>query len=215
MKKIILILITFFGTSAFCQNLQNERRLSVLLDAEDHYTIYLKLASGGSGSMCGAGFNYKTPNDFDYQTFGAIDLNKLYNIPYYSGKTFWTKFGGWGQVANTGFNGCIDDNKKDFVSSEQGTNVGVFKFPNVNVHFSTWVWINVMSQCHDQCSSGTWWKFEQHLSADESWALRNTHTDLSFVEDTLTSQITNISSQGYATCNPFGGNYGCGTNEQQ
>jgi|TARA_B110000967_G_scaffold16473_1_gene15603 hypothetical protein len=217
MKKIFLILITILSTSAFSQNFQKQRRLKLILDEGDHYTIYLKLGTGGSGSMCGAGFNYKTPSDFDYKTFGAIDLNKLYNIPYDNGKTFWTKFGGWGRKEDTnGFNsGCIDDNNKNYVSNEQGTNVGVFKFPEVNVHFQTWVWINVMSQCHGECGSGTWWKFEQHLSADESWALRNTHTDLSFVENTLTSQITDISSQGFAVCNSFGGNYGCGSNEQQ
>tara|TARA_B110000240_G_C13362891_1_gene394770 strand:- start:130 stop:786 length:657 start_codon:yes stop_codon:yes gene_type:complete len=182
------------------------------------YTDDLYLAIGGIdfGNMCGFDSpNYQPGDVFQYSTHVWIDLKKLYNIPYrrntfFNGNlTFWTTFGGYGHPTepNKGWaGGQIDDNKKTFVASGP-FGVGLLKFANVKIpgtssSWGTGIWINVFSQCHNQCSQGTWWKFEKNLNADQARQFANSHKYPNSTDSYVNGTNVVLGHQGNPSCNP-------------
>lgn len=193
------------------------------------YTDDLYLAIGGIdfGNMCGYDSpNYQPGDVFQYSTHVWIDLKKLYNIPYrrntfFNGNlTFWTTFGGYGHPTKPGegwSGGQIDDNKKTFVATGP-FGAGVLKFANVKIpgtssSWGTGIWINVFSQCHNQCHQGTWWKFEKDLTtADQARQFANAHKYPTSTDSYVNGTNVVLSFKGNPSCDPTAV-YGFGSNE--
>ena len=209
MKRIIIV--SLFSLLCFEKNhAQN---------IEYDYTDDLYLAIGGIdfGNMCGYDSpNYQPGSVFQYSTHVWIDLKKLYNIPYrkntfFNGDlTFWTTFGGYGHPTkpNEGwYDGEIDDNKKTYVANGPFS-TGILKFENVkipgtNSSWGTGIWINVFSQCHNQCYQGTWWKFDIDLtSADQARQFANSHKNPSSSDAYVNGTHVVLGFQGNPSCDP-------------
>ena len=189
--------------------------------------LFLPIAGINFGSYCGYyAPNYQPGDVFQYGNSGFMDLKKLYNIPYRTNttpgnrnQTFWTTFGGFGHptTPNLGFTGKIDDNKKDNVANGI-FGVGVFKFTNVRIQgtASTWttsIWINVFSQCHNQCSQGTWWKYTSViLTVDQSRQFASSHSFATTNDSYINGSNTFLSLAGNPACNP-NSVYGFGSGE--
>jgi hypothetical protein len=211
MKKRILLSLFFIFSYT-----------KIISQQTDYNTdLYLTLYGIGNGSLCGYyAPNYQPGDKFQYGASGYIDLYKLYNIPYRkntfynnANQTYWTTFGGFGHptLANTGFIGKIDDNKKDNVG--KGFNVGnsavgILKFTNVRVQgtISKWmtqIWVNVFSQCHHSCSQGTWWKYTSPLlTADESRKFISSHNVSTYADQYVNGSLVDLTVAGNPSCTP-------------
>ncbi len=181
--------------------------------------LYLAIGGIDNGNMCGYNAPDYQPGDvFQYGNHVWIDLKKLYNIPYrrntfFNGNlTFWTTFGGYGhpEKEGDGFMGQIDDNKKTYVANGP-FDTGILKYANVRIpgsnnaltdRWGTEIWINVFSQCHDQCSQGTWWKFEQNLTYDQAIQFANSHKYPNSTDSSVNGTNVVLSFNGNPSCDP-------------
>jgi len=226
MKKIKIITLTIFGVFFYSidTNAQDTR-----YDYIDD--LYLAISGIDFGNYCGYDTpNYQPSDVFQYSTHAWIDLKKLYNIPYrrntfFNGNlTFWTTFGGYGNGDpahyGEGFMGEIDDHKKTYVATGPFS-VGLLKFANVRIpgsnnapinQWGTGIWINVFSQCHNQCSQGTWWNFEKNLNYDEAIQFANSHKYPTSTDSYVNGTNVVLSFKGNPSCDPTA-RYGFGSGE--
>lgn len=213
MKKTKIILLTCLSVLSYCYESNAQAN-----DYTDD--LYLAIGDIDFGNLCGYDSpNYQPGDVFQYSTHVWIDLKKLYNKSYrhntfFNGNlTFWTTFGGYGHPTdpNKGWaGGQIDDNKKTFVATGPFS-TGILKFANVKIPGSTntgtnqWgtgIWINVFSQCHNQCSQGTWWKFEKNLSYDEAIQFANSHKYPNSTDSYVNGTNVVLGFEGNPSCDP-------------
>ena len=223
MKKLKIISIIFFGVLTYSTDTNAQ-------DTTVDYTddLYLAIEGIDFGNMCGYDSpNYQPGDVFKYSSHVWIDLKKLYNVPYrkntfFNGDlTFWTTFGGYGHptIPNLGWSdGQIDDNKKTFVATGP-FDTGILKFTNVKIPGSTnsnqWgtgIWINVFSQCHNQCNQGTWWKFQKNLTYDEAIQFASSHQHPNATNSYVNGTSVRLGFEGNPPCDPTAV-YGFGSNE--
>lgn len=215
MKKTKIIMLALLGVLSFYHEVNAQ-------DTRYDYTDDLYLAIGGIdfGNMCGYDAPDYQPGDIQkYGNHVWIDLKKLYNIPYrrntfFNGNlTFWTTFGGYGVGTppyGDGFMGEIDDQKKTYVANGP-FDTGILKYANVRIpgsnnspsnRWGTDIWINVFSQCHNQCNQGTWWKFEQNLTYDQAIQFANSHKFPNSTDSFVNGTNVVLSFNGNPSCEP-------------
>jgi hypothetical protein len=218
MKKVIFTLFLVLGFTK--SNTQT---------TDYNADLFLPIASINGGNYCGYyAPNYNPGDVFQYGANGFMDLKKLYNVAYRTNttpgnrnQTFWTTFGGFGHPTQpgVGFIGKIDDNKKDNVANGIFGN-GVLKFTNVRIQgtgpTSTWttsIWINVFSQCHNACNQGAWWKYQSTtLTRDQSRQFANTHNFATTNDSYINGSNSSLIFQGNPACNA-NSVYGFGSGE--
>ena len=111
--------------------------------------------------------------------------------------------------------GCIDKNNQGLISQGPfGAGVLTFKdvvVPNPNLpggDWSTSIWINVYSQCPQECGVGYWWKFEKQMSASEANLIASMLSDINFADSWVGSESVDLQFKGQVPCN-FWEEYGC------
>ncbi len=187
--------------------------------------LFLTIEDIDFGNLCGFNSPDTQPGDnFVYGTHVWIDLKKLYNIPYrrntffHGDMTYWTKFGGYGHptLPATGFEACLDDNAKTHTATGP-FNTGILKFTNVRIpgtssSWGTGIWIDVFSQCHDQCNQGTWWHFAKNLPHDEAIRFSRLYDDANSGFSDVNGTPVILQFNGNPSCSPVDF-YGCGSGE--
>ena len=109
--------------------------------------------------------------------------------------------------------GCIDKNNQGLISQgPSGTGVLTFKdvvIPNLSLPGGAWstsIWINVYSQCPEECGVGYWWKFEKQLSAYEANLFAN--NGINYGTSDVNGELVDLQFMGQVPCNHLD-TYGC------
>ena len=93
---------------------------------------------------------------------------------------------------------------------EQGPfGTGVLTFKDVEIPdlilpggaWSTSIWINVYSQCPQECGVGYWWKFEKQLSASEAFTFASGNNNPTFAPSDVNGESVDLQFMGQVPCN--------------
>jgi len=177
--------------------------------------LFLDSILEGTGRPCSGNI---LPGDNKYKTYTWIDLKKIVDLPYGTANwplKFWVTYGGDGEKLK----GCVDDTKKDDISSSSfKAGTGVLRIAGFPVpsnpssnSWSTDLNINVYSQCG--CDSKVhWWRYEETITAGEAYHLGSTSKEPQFATNIIGGKKISLKYKGTKFCN-FGAKYGCGFGE--